>query len=81
MLQRQPVQKLHGDESLSVLFADVVDRADVGVIQCGGSLGFALKARQRLWVSGNFIGKELEGDEAMQPRVFGFVDHTHPAPS
>jgi len=33
MLQRYPIQKFHGDECLSILFADVVDRADVGVIQ------------------------------------------------
>ena len=44
VFQRQPVQKLHGDEGLSVLLADVVDRADVGVIQCRGRLGFALEA-------------------------------------
>ncbi len=44
MLQRHPVQKLHGDERLSLLFANVIDRADIGVIQCGCGLGFALKA-------------------------------------
>ena len=79
MLQRHAIQKLHSDERLSVLLANVVDRADIGVIQGGSSLRFALKAAERLWVSGNFIGKELESDEAMQSRVLSLVDHAHAA--
>ena len=53
------VQKLHGDERLPVLLADVVNRADVGVVQCGRGLGFALKAGERLRVSGNLSGRNL----------------------
>ena len=30
-------------------------------------------------VSGHFIGQELQGHEAMQPGVLGFIDRTHPA--
>jgi hypothetical protein len=32
-----------------------------------------------LRVTGNFLRQELKGDEAMQPRVFSFVNHAHPA--
>ena len=32
VLQRHPVQKLHGDERLLTTLADVVNRADVGVV-------------------------------------------------
>jgi hypothetical protein len=78
VLECKAVQKLHGDEGLAILFADVVDGANVGVIQRGRSLSFALKAGERLWVARNVIGKKLEGDEAMQPRVFRFIDDTHP---
>ena len=46
MLQRDAFQKFHGDERLPVLFANVVDRADVRMIQRGGGLRFALKACQ-----------------------------------
>ena len=28
-------------------------------------------------VFGYLVGKELEGDEATELHVFGFVDHTH----
>ena len=79
MLQGLAVEKLHGDEGLAIFFADVVNGADVGMVQCGSGLGFALKAGERLRVAGNFIGKELEGDETMKPRVFGFVDDAHAA--
>ena len=33
MLQRHPVQKLHDDERLTFVLADLVDRADVGMVQ------------------------------------------------
>ncbi len=45
MLQRHAVQKLHGDECLPVLFPNVINRADIGVIQRRCGLRFALKAR------------------------------------
>jgi hypothetical protein len=32
-----------------------------------------------LRVLGNFVRQEFQGDKAMQPRVFGFVDHAHAA--
>ena len=48
MLERRAVEELHDDEGASVFFADVVDGADVGMIQRGRGLGFALKALQRL---------------------------------
>ena len=35
MLQRHTIQKLHGDEGLAVFFADFVNGADVGMVQCG----------------------------------------------
>ena len=79
MFQRHAVQKLHGDESVTVRLADVVNRADIWVIKCGCGLGFALKAGECLWVTGNFLGQELKGDEAMQPSVLSFVDNTHAA--
>ena len=46
------IQKLHGDERLPVLLANVVNRADVGVIQCGCGFGFTAKSFQGLTVMG-----------------------------
>src|SRR5271157_3495548 len=81
MLQRQPFQKLHGDKGLPVLLANVINRADVRMVQRRRGLGFALKARQRLRIAGHFLGQELERDKAMQPRVLGLVDDAHAAAS
>jgi hypothetical protein len=62
-----------------MLFADVVDGADVGVVEGGSSLGLALKASQSLRVAGDLVGQEFEGDKPAQAGVFGLVDHTHAA--
>ncbi len=32
MLQRLALQKLHHDEALAVIFADLVDSADIGMV-------------------------------------------------
>ena len=79
MFQREAVEKLHGDEGLAVVLADVVDRADVRMVQGGRRLGFALKTGERLRVAGNFFREEFQGDETMQAGVFGFVNHAHAA--
>ena len=59
MLQGHAFEKLHGDEGLAVLLADVVDGADVRVIQRGSGLGFSLKTRQSLGISGDFSGRNF----------------------
>jgi hypothetical protein len=63
--QRHPVQKLHGNEGMPILLADVVESADVGMIQCGSGLGFPLKAGQGMRVADDVFWQKLEGDEAM----------------
>ena len=49
------------------------------IAECGRGLSFALKAGECVRVSGNFMRQELEGDEAVQPRVLSLIDHAHPA--
>ena len=73
------VEKFHGDEGAAFGFADVVDGADVGVIEGGSGLGFALEASERLRVGGDVFGEKFECDEAMEAGVFGFVDDAHAA--
>src|SRR5438034_6927106 len=45
MLQRRPVQEFHRDKGLATPLANVVDRANIGMIQCGRRLRFPLKPR------------------------------------
>lgn len=40
---------------------------------------FTWKTGECLWISGNFIRQELEGQKTMEPCVFGLVDHSHSA--
>ena len=63
----------------AVAFFNVVNRADVGVIQSGSGLGFASKAFQRLVVFRKFLGQELERDKPMELGVLGLIDHAHAA--
>ena len=79
VLQGQAIQILHGDEGLAILFADVVNGADVGMVERGSRLGLAAKALERLAVLGHIFGEKLQGDEAIEASVFGFVNDTHAA--
>src|SRR5215831_6383474 len=54
-------QKLHGNESLSVLFANVVNSANVGMIECRGSMCFTLKASQRPGITCKFRAMKRRG--------------------
>ncbi len=56
VFKRQAVQILHGDECSSLLLSDVVNGADVGMIQGGRRLRFALETGQRLRITANFLG-------------------------
>jgi hypothetical protein len=76
-----PVQKLHRDEGVPVLFTDVVDCADVGMVQRRRGLRLSLEPGERLWVSRHFLRQELQRHEAVQAGVLGFVHHPMPPPS
>jgi hypothetical protein len=77
VFQRRAVQKLHDDEGAAAFFADVVDRADVGVIQSRGGFGFAAKALESGTVLGEIFRKKFEGNKAAETRVFSLVDNAH----
>ena len=79
MLERLSLQQLHGDEVLTVRFVDLINRADVRMIERGGSEGFPLKSFTGGRIVLHLSGQELQRDMAMQLEVFGLVDHTHPA--
>ena len=66
MLQRHAVEKLHGDEGLAIVLSDLVDGADVGMIERRGRLRFALKAGERLRIARDFVGQEFQGDETVE---------------
>jgi hypothetical protein len=77
MLQRLAFQQFHGDERLLFVLPDIVDGADVWMIQSRGGACFSLKAVESLAVSGHLGGKEFQGNMPAKASVLGFVDHTH----
>ena len=79
MLQRRPVEELHDEERAAVLLADIVNGADVGVIQRRRGACLAAESRQGLGIVGEVWRQELQRDEALQPGILGFVDDAHSA--
>jgi hypothetical protein len=77
MLERLAVEILHSDERLTVALINVIDRANVGMVQSGRGARLALKTFERLAIAGQFIGQEFKGDPAAELYILGFVDHTH----
>src|SRR5208283_2861410 len=79
MLQGHAIQELHDDEWTLIVLADLINCADVGVVQRGSCTSFTSESFECLWVMGDIFGQEFQSDEASQVRVFSFIDDTHPA--
>src|SRR5579884_3720666 len=79
MLEGHPVEKLHRDEKLIAMLSDLVDRANIWMIQSGCSSRFTAKALERLRITGKLIGKEFQCDEPAEFRILSLVNHTHTA--
>src|SRR5580658_1142782 len=71
------IEKLQRDKLLVALAANFVNGTNVGVIQSGSSLRFALETRERLRIAGYVAREELQRYEAPQPSVFCLVHHAH----
>src|SRR5437868_2346477 len=77
MLQSHSVEKLHRDEALVLMLADFVYRANIRMVQCGGSASFSAKTLQCLRVLRDILGEEFERHKPAERAVLGFVDHAH----
>src|SRR5262245_6838796 len=49
--QRLAIEPLHCDEWLTVVLCNLIDRADMGMIQCGGGARFAPESLDRAWLA------------------------------
>ena len=79
MFERFPVEKLHHDKLLAVGLADVVDRADVRMVESRRSSRLSLKSFNREPILQDAFGEKLERNVAAEAVVVGFVDDTHAA--
>ena len=76
-LERLPFEQFHGDEGPARVLTDVVDGADVRMIQRRSRSRLAQEAVQSYAVLREFFGKEFEGDGAAQARVFRLENYPH----
>ena len=79
VLQRLALHELHGDEMKPAVFGNLVNRGDVGMVQCGGGSGFASQTFERLRVFRQVFGEEFQRDVSAEAEVFGFIHHSHSA--
>jgi len=77
--ERHALQVLHDQEVGRMLVPDVVQRADVRMVQRGDRASFVLESLAKLRVGGQGLGQHLDRDDALEPSVAGFVDFTHSA--
>ena len=56
-------------KGLPCMLPNLMDGADIGMVQCRGSAGFAQEAVIGLLILGDVIGQEFEGHEAMPSLV------------
>ena len=75
--QRLALHVLHDDEVDAVFVADVVQGADVRVIEGGDRERFALKPGARLRVIEPGGRQDFDRDNAIQPRVARFIHLAH----
>lgn len=78
-LERIPLEEFHDEKAPRLVPAEVVDRADVGVIERRGRSGFALEALDCRDIVRQFRGQELERDLPAQAQILGTVDNAHAA--
>jgi hypothetical protein len=77
VFQRHTIEKLHGDERLPIFIPDVVDGADIRMVQGGRCLGFTLKSKKGLGVACQRVGEKLQCNEPVEASVLGLVDDSH----
>src|SRR5258708_34703864 len=77
VLERAAFHELHDQEGTAILFSDVVDGADVRVVQCGGGFGFTAKTLDRGGVLGGPLREKFYGDEPVQGGAVSRLHYCH----
>src|SRR4029077_13391750 len=62
----------------SILTTDVVESADVRMIQAGDNFGFALETFAQFSATGKMRRQNCDGDNSVEAGVSGAVNLTHP---
>ena len=78
-LEADALQQFHCDEGMPVRFVDVVNGANVGMVERGRGLRLAPETLEHGRVASESLGQELEGDKAAKFGILGAEDHAHAA--
>ena len=81
VLQRLPFEILHHEEGVALLLTDIVDGADIRMVQGGSSASLAAEALQRLGIARRSLRQKLQRHSPAKPHVLSLVDDSHPAAS
>ena len=79
LVEGLPVEERHGEKRLAVPLVDLVDRADIGMVQRRRGLRLAQEALAVLARARDVLREELQRDDALETGVLGLVDDAHPA--
>jgi hypothetical protein len=74
VLQRRAVEVLHDDERLAILLADVMNGADIRMVERRSGFSLAAEPPQGLRILSHIFRKELQSDEAVQAGILGLVN-------
>src|SRR4029453_7022865 len=77
VVQRLALEILEHEVVGSVLVSDVVQDADVGMVQAGDGPGFALEALAQVLIVGQVLGEDLDRDRAGETGVLRAVYLAH----
>src|SRR5262245_39549406 len=79
LAQAAPLNEFHREEQLVVGFVDRVQVNNIRVVQRSGRFGLPLKARAEIGRLRDSRAEELDRDAALEPGVFGDINHSHAA--
>jgi len=77
--QRLAGNELHHEKPLPVRIFEPVQRGDVRMIQGSEQPGLVFEPGDPVFVLGELLGKNLDGDVAAELRILGPIDFPHPA--
>ena len=75
--QRLALQVRHDEKVRAIDAADVVDAADVGMVQSRDRASLALEPGPPFGIASDLTWQDLDRDRPIEARVAGFVDLTH----
>jgi len=78
-VQRLPGHVLHDHKVHAALRTDVVNHADIGMLQSRDGFCFLRETLMQLWVRGEMSGQNFNRYRALQPCIEGAIHFAHAA--